>query len=47
MIKYHSKYEILSVIQMKIFISILSVNLVLLKMLLVFAKLALLSSGLK
>jgi hypothetical protein len=40
-------YESVSVIQNKIFIGLLGMNLVLLKMLLIFVKLALLSFGLK
>jgi hypothetical protein len=47
MLKYIAMYESVSVIQNKTFIGLLGMNLVLLKMLLVFAKLALLSSGLK
>jgi len=45
--KYVATYEYISGIQWKIFIGLFSMNLVLLKLLVVFAKLALLTSGLK
>lgn len=47
MIKYVHAYELLSEARTKTFSLILSLNLVLLKILLVFAQLVLLSSGLK
>jgi hypothetical protein len=47
MSKYARTYEYISGIRWKIFTGILSVNLVLLKLLLIFTKLALLTSGLK
>jgi len=45
--KYAETYEYISGIRWKIFTSLLSMNLVLLKLLLIFTKLALLTSGLK
>jgi len=45
--KYVRAYEYISGIRWKIFTGLLSMNLVLLKLLLIFTKLALLTSGLK